>query len=456
MNCRHLLLAVCCLLSLEAQSQDSVMFRRISDEIMLRGTCYENLRVLCKQIGHRLSGSPAAARAVDWGFDALKDAGAEKVWLQPVDVPHWVRGKESLKLRLDPKNGFEEVPMLSLGNAVGTDGKVLEGDIVMVTTFDEFKALKDEEVRDRIIFINHRFPQEMINTFEGYGAAGPYRWMGPNMAAGRKAAGVIIRSISTGIDDAPHTGSLRYADTVKPIPAIAIGNMTADRLEAALKKGIAAKARIQSTARMLGTARSYNVIGEIKGTEYPDQIVLVGGHLDSWDVGEGAHDDGAGCVQSIEVIRTLKALGIRPKRTVRAVLFMNEENGLRGGYAYNDSAVANNEKHILALESDAGGFSPRGIGLAMERPRREFIQSFRHLFLPYGVYDFEQEEGGADISPLQRRGVPVSGLIPDPQRYFDLHHTPNDVFERVNHRELKLGAVAMAQLVYLITQYGLK
>jgi Zn-dependent M28 family amino/carboxypeptidase len=206
---------------------------------------------------------------------------------------------------------------------------------------------------------------------------------------------------------------------------------------------------------MVGTSMSFNVIGEIKGSEYPDEVILAGGHLDSWDVGEGAHDDGAGCVQAIEMIRTFKALGIRPKRTVRAVLFMNEENGVKGGLAYADSAARTHEKHILAIETDAGGFSPRGFGLEMPKDKKKKIQFYAPLFLPYGVYDFSQEEGGADISPLGRQGVPMAGLLPDPQRYFDLHHTNSDVFEAVSHRELKLGAVVMSGLVYLVSEYGL-
>ena len=434
---------------------DSLLFRKVSDEILLRSPCYENLRVLCKQIGNRLSGTKAAAKAVDWGFEAMKAAGADKVWLQPVDVPHWVRGKESLMLRLDAKKEFETVPMLSLGNSQGTDGKVMEGSILMVNNFDEFNKLSKEEVKGRIVFFNHRFPQELVNTFEGYGSAGAYRWTGPNLASAKGASAIIIRSVSTGIDDFPHTGSMRYADTVKPIPALAIGNYSADRLEAACKKG-ETKAKIQSQCRMVDTVKSFNVIGEIKGSEHPDQIIVVGGHLDSWDVGEGANDDGTGCVQSIEVIRAIKALKIQPKRTVRAVLFINEENGLRGGLAYNDSAKANKEKHIIAIETDAGGFSPRGIGLEMDAAKAHYLRGFRKLFLPYGVYDFEHDEGGADISPLHRDGVPAAGLMPDPQRYFDLHHTPNDVFENVNHRELKLGAVTLTQFVYLLTEYGLK
>ncbi len=421
---------------------------------MLHGTCYENLRVLSKKIGHRLSGSPQAEQAIVWAQKALEEAGADKVWLQPVDVPHWVRGKESLKLKFAGSNEYKEVRMLSLGNAVGTDGKMLEATVIIANSFEEFEKIPAKDVKGKIVFFNYRFRQDLVQTFEGYGDAGPYRWRGPSVASAKGAAAVIIRSVSTGLDDFPHTGAMRYADTVKPIPAIAIGNTSADLLEQEMRKG-AVQAQIMSECKMLDTIRSFNVIGEITGSVYPDKYIVVGGHLDSWDVGDGAHDDGAGCVQSIEVIRALKALGMKPRYSIRAVMFMNEENGLKGGLAYNDSALARKEEHILAIESDAGGFSPRGFGLAMEENERRQIRSYRHLFLPYGVYDFEREEGGADISPMQRRGVPCAGLHPDPQRYFDLHHTDNDVFEQINHRELKLGAVALAQMVYLASKYGL-
>ncbi|OJW83993.1 MAG: hypothetical protein BGO69_09710 [Bacteroidetes bacterium 46-16] len=442
-------------IAFNAFAQDSLMFHRISDEIMLHGTCYDNLYTLCKKVGHRLAGSPAAAKAVRWGEQAMKEAGADKVWLQPVDVPHWVRGEEHLYIK--PEDGRKvEIPMLSIGNSEGTGGALWEAPIVMVKDMDEFKKLSDDEVRDKIIFFDYHFRQDIIFTFEGYGDAVKYRWMAPNLAASRGALAVIIRSVSTGDDDFPHTGSLHYADSLKHIPAVAIGNYNADWLVKKCKQG-AATAYLRSECHMMPeTVRSYNVIGEIKGSEHPEKIVLVGGHLDSWDVGEGAHDDGTGCVQSIEVIRTLKALGIRPKYTVRAVLFMNEENGLKGGLAYADSARANNEEHILAIETDAGGFSPRGFGFDMPAKKKAQILKYKTLFLPYGVYDFGRDEGGADISPLKKMGVPMAGLIPDPQRYFDLHHTNNDVFEQVNHRELKLGAVALTGMVYLISEHGLK
>jgi carboxypeptidase Q len=440
--------------TIASAQNDSVMMRRISDNILMRGQCYENLRVLCKTIGNRLSGTPQAAKAIEWGQKALEQAGADKVWLQPADVPRWVRGKEHLRLQFGGTGDFTEVKMLSIGNTDGTAGKVLAAPVLMVQDLKEFKALPADAIKDKIIFFNNRFRQDVVNPFDEYGNAGQYRWTAPNIASAKGAAGVIIRSVSTGVDDKPHTGSMRYADTVKHIPAIAIGNFSADMLEKRCKDG-SVTAQIQSECRMVDTVHSYNVIGEIKGTEDPEKIVLVGGHLDSWDVGEGAHDDGAGCVQSIEVIRAFKALGIKPRYTIRAVLFMNEENGLRGGFAYADSAKAKKETHLLAIETDAGGFSPRGIGLAMGEKEKEKIKMYRKLFLPYGVYNFEEEEGGADITPLHRQGVPAAGLMPDPQRYFDLHHTDNDVFEAVNHRELKMGAVTLAQLVYLISNHGL-
>ncbi len=440
--------------ALNSYAQDSLQMRKISDEIMLHGTCYENLRVLTKTIGHRISGSPEAARAVTWGEKAMKEAGADKVWLQAADVPYWYRGKESLYLKMGKE--YKKVRALSLGNSEGTYGKTLEAPIIMVHNFDEFKALPESEVKGKIVFFDYRFRQDFVFTFEGYGDAVRYRWASPSIAAQKGAVGVIIRSMSTGKDDFPHTGGMHYTDSIKKIPEMSLGNITADELERACEKG-APMAKMTSECHMMPQpVHSFNVIGEIKGTETPERIITVGGHLDSWDVGEGATDDGAGCVQSIEIIRAFKALGLKPKCTIRAVLFMNEENGDRGGEAYADSAKAKNEHHVLAIESDAGGFSPRGIGLEMPDSLKQQITKYKNLFLQYGVYDFSREEGGTDIGPLKKQmNVPLAGLLPDSQRYFDLHHTDNDTFEQVNHRELKLGAVVMAQLIYLVSEHGL-
>lgn len=449
------LLAVLALLSSSVSfAQDSLMFRKIADEVMTHGKCYDDLRVLCKTVGHRISGSPAAAKAVVWGEKAMRASGADKVWLQACDVPYWYRGKEKLMLKIGKK--YKEVDAVSLGNSHGTDGKLLKAPIIMVHNFNEFKALPERVVKGKIVFFNYRFRQDFIFTFQGYGDAVKYRGGGPSVAAEKGAVGVIIRSMSTGCDDYPHTGGTYYKDSTKKIPAMALGNTTADALEKACEHG-QVMAKWKSECHMKpGLVRSYNVIGEIKGSEHPERIITVGGHLDSWDVGEGAQDDGAGCVQSIEVLRAMKALGLRPKYTVRAVLFMNEENGQKGGQAYADSAIALKENHVLAIETDAGGFSPRGVGLEMNDAQKAAIVKYRDLFLPYGVYDFDHEGGGSDIDPLrQKMKVPLAGLSPDSQRYFDLHHTNNDVFEQVNHRELKLGAATLAQFIYLVSEHGL-
>lgn len=443
------LLGLC--FSANAQNSDSLLLRSVSNEIMMNGTCYENLRDLTKNIGHRLSGSPAAVKAVTWGVQALKDAGADTVYLQPVEVPLWVRGKEYLKVQLDGKK-YSDIEMLSLGNTDGTGGKVLERTVLCVANLDEFEKLDSKDVQDKIVFFNYKFRQDIINTFEGYGDAVKYRWVAVNKASQKGAAAVIIRSVSTAPDAAAHTGASRYLDSVKHIPAVAIGNTTADLLAKSCKTNTV-KARLMSECEMKGTAPSFNVIGEIRGITNPEELIIAGGHLDSWDVGEGAHDDGAGCVQAIEMIRTIKALNLQPKRTIRAVLFMNEENGVKGGAAYADSALANKEKHLLAMESDAGGFVPRGVGLDMPQDLKTKVQSWTRLFQPYGVYDFSQEEGGVDIGPLKKQGVPLAGLLPDPQRYFDLHHSKNDVFETVNHRELKLGAWVMTSIILLADKY---
>lgn len=432
--------------------QDSAHVAGMANHILLKGRCYDDLKVLCKKIGNRISGSPQAEKAVRWAYYTMKDAGFDSVWLQPVMVPVWKRGSERLSINFGKPGDFKDVTALSIGNTQGTNGKELEADVIMVPDIETFNQLPAIDIEGKIIFFNYRFRQNLINTFEGYIDAGKYRWTAPNLASARGAAGVIIRSVSTGADDFPHTGSMRYADTVKHIPVMAIGNLTADKLErACVNRQV--KAQIESECHMEGMALSYNVIGQLNGTAQPDKYIVVGGHLDSWDVGEGAHDDGAGCVQSIEVLRTYKQMGLRPRHSIRAVMFMNEENGLKGGIAYADSALARKEHHIFAIESDAGGFVPRGFEFEISAEGRAIIKGFEPLFAHYGVHQFDSEGGGADISPLKKQNVPLAELMPDPQRYFDVHHTDADVFESVNHRELKLGALALTMLVYVVDNY---
>lgn len=427
--------------------EDSIQFSKISTEILNNGKGYTELRDLSKNIGHRLSGSAAYDKAVKWAEQKLRDAGADKVWLQEVMVPVWTRGKESLQIKTaDGK--WKNLKMLSLGNSEGTGGKDVSGEIIIVKSMEEYDKLSADQVKDKIVFFNYPFSQSFVETFRGYGDAAKYRVTAASLTAKKGGKFAIVRSLSSAFDDVPHTGAMRYEDKVLKIPAIAIGSTTADELEALLKtQKITAK--LNSNCGMKGEKLSHSVIGEITGKK-DQSVIVVGGHLDSWDVGEGAHDDGAGIVQSIEVLRTFKKLGLKNNHTIRVVCFANEENGVKGGIQYGKTVKEKNEKHIFALESDAGGFAPRGIALEMDDQKRNQIKSWAGLFLPYGVYNFEGRYSGTDIYPLHDMGVPTAELVPDSQRYFDIHHTEEDTFEKVNRRELLLGATAMTQMVYMI------
>jgi carboxypeptidase Q len=426
--------------------QDSVQFAAISTEVLNYGKSYTELKDLTKNIGHRLSGSESYEKAVKWAEQKLRDAGADKVWLQEVMVPVWVRGKESLQIKTS--NGkWKSLKMLSLGNSEGTGGKDVSGEIIMVKSMEEYEKLSPEQVKDKIVFFNYPFSQSYIETFRGYSDAAKYRTTAASLTARKGGKFAIIRSLSSAFDDVPHTGAMRYEND-KKIPAVAIGNTVADEL-AELLQSQKITAKLNSNCGTKGEKLSHSVIGEITGKK-DQSVILVGGHLDSWDVGEGAHDDGAGIVQSIEVLRTFKKLGIQNNHTIRVVCFANEENGVKGGIQYGKTSKESNERHLFAIESDAGGFTPRGISLNMDEAKRKQIQSWKDLFLPYGIYDFKETYSGTDLYPLHDMGIPTAELVPDSQRYFDIHHTKEDTFEKVNRRELLLGAVAMTQLIYMI------
>jgi carboxypeptidase Q len=426
--------------------EDSIQFAKISTEILNKGKAYNELRELTKNIGHRLSGSASYEKAVTWAEQKLRDAGADKVWLQEVMVPVWVRGKESLHIKTS--NGkWKSLKMLSLGNSEGTGGKDISGEIIMVRSMEEYDKLSPEQVKDKIVFFNYPFSQTYIETFRGYGDAAKYRSTAASLTAKKGGKFAIIRSLSSAFDDVPHTGSMRYQDD-KKIPAVAVGSTTADEL-AELLKSQKITAKLNSNCEMKGEKLSHSVIGEITGKK-DKSVIVVGGHLDSWDVGEGAHDDGSGIVQSIEVLRTFKNLGIQNNHTIRVVCFANEENGVKGGVMYGKTVKENNEKHLFAIETDAGGFTPRGISLDMDNEKRKQIQSWADLFLPYGIYDFKNTYSGTDLYPLHDLGIPTAELVPDSQRYFDIHHTEEDTFEKVNRRELLLGASTLTQIIYMI------
>ncbi len=428
--------------------QDSLQFRKIADEILVNGKAYNDLHDLTKNIGHRLSGSEAYEKSTDWAVEKLKEAGADKVWKEEVTVPVWVRGKESLHIK-SGSGTWKQIRMLSLGNSEGTKGKDVEAEIIFVKDKAAFDNLSEEQVQGKIVFFNYAFNQKFINTGQAYVDAGIYRRAAASWAGKKGAKAVIIRSLSSALDDVPHTGMMRYdADDTTKIPAVAIGPKTADELETVLRTK-KVFARLNSNCTMKGEKKTYTVIGEITGNR-DKSVIVVSGHLDSWDLGEGAHDDGTGIVQSIEVLRTFKNLGLKNNHTIRVVCFANEENGVRGGNTYADNINNKNEKHLFAIESDAGGFTPRGIAMVMNDEKRRQIQSWRKLFEPYGVHNFELQYAGTDITPMEKLGIPLGELVVDSQRYFDIHHSEEDTFEKVNRRELLLGASTMAQLIYMI------
>ncbi|MEK6477224.1 M20/M25/M40 family metallo-hydrolase [Catalinimonas sp. 4WD22] len=448
---------LCCSFVVFAQQEEEAeMIRSIYDETLTQGEAYENLRYLCKNIGGRVAGSPQNAAAVEWGKQLMEAYDFDKVFLQEVTVPHWVRGeKEIARIVNSKKLGTQEVNITALGNAVGTGPKGIVAEVVEVQNFEELEALGREKVEGKIVFFNRPMDQTQIQTGAAYGMAGNQRRSGPSEAAKHGAVGAIVRSLSTDFDDYPHTGSTVYTFNVPKIPAIAISTNDAELLSDLLKDDPELDFYFETHCQMMEDEISYNVVGEITGTEKPEEYIVVGGHLDSWDLAEGAHDDGAGVVHSIEVLRTLKAIGYEPKRSIRVVLFANEENGLAGGKKYAELAEENNEKHYAAIESDAGGFTPRGFSLDVSDEAYARIQGWAPLLAPYDLHKFDKGGSGADISALKPQGVELIGLRPDSQRYFDMHHSAQDVFEIVNQRELLLGAAAMTSLVYLIDSQGL-
>lgn len=445
------------------QNKDSALIKEISDEILTNRKAYENLRYLTKKIGARLAGSPGMVKSEQWGLKLMQESGADKAWMQECMVPHWVRGgkDEATATYTEPAAGIKKMniktkflDIAALGNSVGSGKNGLTEDVIQINSFDELEKRK-EEIKGKIVFYNYKFNDTYVNTFLAYRDAGQYRGQGPSRAAKYGAKAVIIRSMSHATDNNPHTGATRYDSAYAKIPAVAIGLRDADWLSEQLQKRNV-KVTLKTNGHFLPDTIGHNIIGELKGTEFPDEIITVGGHLDSWDNCEGAHDDGAGCVQTIEILRAFKAIGYKPKRTIRFVLFANEENGLRGGNKYAEEAKAKNEKHILAMESDAGGFTPRALGFSGSDEQYQKVLSWKSLIAPYGCTEINKGGGGADIGPLNRAlKTPTASLNPDTQRYFDIHHARSDVFEAVNKRELELGAVNMAAFIYLVDKYGL-
>ena len=433
---------------------DSIFIKKMSDDIMRNGKAYDLLYELTKKIGGRLAGSPQQQQAVAWGKRQMEVLAADKVFLQACKSPNWKRGGSDFAaiLGVQGEARIQPLAVLALGNSMGSNG-MIEAEVLALANFDELEKRKDE-VKGKIVYFHSVFDPTKIQTFRAYSESGVYRRSGASRAAKYGALGIMIHSLSTAPDNAPHTGSMVYEKGLPMIPAVALGPNDAKMLYALAQKG-QVKVQMQTYGNFLPDVDDHNVVAEITGSEFPNEYITLGGHLDSWDVNEGAHDDGAGVVHTLEVLRVMKALNYKPKRTIRFVLFANEENGVRGGNEYANQAKINNENHIFALESDAGGFTPRSIGITASGPAFQKFQAWSALLKPYGA-EVTLGGGGTDIGPLARinPATIIAGLVPDSQRYFDLHHAKTDVFENVNKRELLLGAVNMAAIIYLIDQYG--
>ena len=443
-------------LNLNSQD-DKEIIKRIFDNSMSKSKSYELLDHLSNEIGGRLSGSLNAERAVKWGKNELVKRGFDKVWLQEVMVPKWVRGpKEFALIETQPGTTFN-VDVCALGGSVATPSVGIKAQVVEVKSFDELKELGKDKIDGKIIFFNKPMKPNEVSTFNSYSLAVNQRVNGAQEAVKYGAIGVIVRSLSLRLDDFPHTGVMSYGDLPpsRKIPAAAISTNASEKLSNLLKINPDLKFLLRQQCKQYEDVKSHNVIAEIKGSMYPDEIILVGGHLDSWDLGDGSHDDGAGVVQSIDLLNILNKSGYKPKRTIRVVLFMNEENGLRGASKYAEISKKNSLNHIFALESDAGGFSPRGFSFTSNDENFEEISKWKSLFEPYLIHYFERGGSGADISALQTNDNVLAGLRPDSQRYFDFHHAANDTFDAINKRELELGVFAMTSLIYLVDKYGI-
>ena len=442
--------------SIFSQNQDSITIRKIYDFYLTKSNGYKNLEYLSTKIGGRLSGSKQAEDAVAWAKKAMYLAGADTVIMQPCMVPHWVRGKKEVcKLISEKLKLIVPLNCIALGSSVGTGHKGVSAKVIEVSSFEELEKLGEVKIKGNIVFYNVFFNQANIKTGTSYGETVKYRSKGASYAAKYGAIASVVRSMTSVADDEPHTGNMNYDSAISKtkITSIAISYKAADTLHKALSKDNGLQLYIETYCQKLPDVLSYNVVGQITGSLKPTEYIITGGHLDSWDNGQGAHDDGAGVVQSIDVLAMYKYLGIKPKHSIRAVAFMNEENGLAGGFAYAKFAKEHYETHIAAIETDAGGFTPRGFNVDTLKGLYNLVSGFKILLAPYFIEKIGQEGGGADLIDLEKLGVPCIGFEPDSQRYFDIHHTAQDTFDKVNKRELELGAAAIGGLVYLIDVY---
>ena len=441
-------------------SQDSIhegQISKIYDYALNNAKSYEWLDFLCNQIGGRLAGTLNAERAVKWGKNELNKLGLDRVYLQKVMVPKWVRGSFEYASIITAPGMSINVPVCALGGSIPTPSYGLRAKVVEVKNFDELESLGKEKIKGKFVFFNKAMPKNLVDTFSAYKNVVDIRYHGARKAAKLGAVGVIVRSINLRLDDYPHTGNMSYGDIPNNmrVPAAAISTNGAQLLSSMLSLNDDLYFYLKQDCKNYPEVLSHNIIGEIKGSKFPKDIIVIGGHLDSWDLGDGAHDDGAGIVQSMEVLNIFRQLNYSPKRTIRVVMFTGQKIGLRGGKRYAEIAKQNNEKHLFALESDVGGFSPRGFSFEADNNQFKNIYNWQNYFKPYQTDSFSLIKKESAISPLRGNNTVLSYLRTDSQRYFDYHNAATDVFSSVNKRELELGAASIASLIYLVDQYGL-
>ena len=433
-------------LAISAQSQSvEETIKAIQKKSLAELGAYSLLKDLTDNVGARMSGSAGAAKSVLWVKSNLTKMGATNVSEIACMVPHWTRGTgENAKM-----NGITKLSICALGGSVATPHSGIEAEVVEVHSLKEAEELGDKG-KGKIVFFNRPFDTNTNASSQGYGGAVDQRVGGAAAAAKSGAVAVLVRSMTLSTDDAPHTGAMRYG-AGKKIPAAALGIQSANKLTEALKHG-KTKVRLTLNCKTFPNVPSASVIGEIKGSEFPKEVIVIGGHLDSWDLGRGAHDDGAGVVHAMEALRLIKSLGLKPKRTIRVVAWMDEEQGGTGAKTYFEYASKASETHFAAMESDMGGFMPRTFGVSEDK--LEKVRSWEPILRDFGIDRFVPGGANADNGPLKPLGTILFSLNPDGQRYFDVHHSRNDVIENVHPRELEFGAIATAALAWLLSEQG--
>ena len=411
---------------------------RIIAAALSDSSAYNRLTELVDRFGHRFSGSSNLERALDWILDEMERDGLDNVRGEPVMVPHWVRGNESATL-LEPRS--KQLHMLGLGGSIGTPPEGIIAEVLVIESFDELSE-RAAEAEGKIVLFNA--------PWMGYGPTVQYRGRGAVAAAEAGAVASLIRSVTPYSMDTPHTGAMGYSDDVRRIPHAAITAEDAGMLQRMQERGERIVVRLQMEAETLPDVESRNVMAEIVGYEMPEEVIVMGGHIDSWDVGQGAMDDGGGCVAAWAAVKLLQRLGLRPRRTVRVVMWTNEENGLRGGNAYRDAHRAELENHVLAIESDAGIFEPKGFGFSGSDAAFDLVSQIGALLEPINAGQISRGGGGADIGPIMREGVPGMGLNVDGSKYFWYHHSNADTIDKLDPREVALSVAALAVMSYVV------